>query len=182
MCTVTDSLMKCVLHKLPINTYGGTCWCWYFRMSTLESRHSCIHKIFVCNVARVSFSIIWIVNFISGKFLLKLRGSPFIRYTYWWKFWKVWCIFLKYSFEMCEKQWQQAMSLVCFENSIFKSSDSCEFWKIFHSKIATCTIFVTFSAKTVPFSTFGVSRNTILKHWSHCSSLVPCFIHARFTV
>ena len=47
----------------------------------------------------------------------------------------------------------------------------------------TCThiLYVTFSVKTVPFGTFGISRNTILKHWSHCSSLVPCFIHARFT-
>ena len=27
-----------------------------------------------------------------------------------------------------------------------------------------CAIYVTFSAKTVPFGTFGILRNTILKH------------------
>ena len=42
--------------------------------------------------------------------------------------------------------------------------------------------FVTVSAKAILKGTFGISRNTILKHWSHCSSLVPCFGHARFTV
>ena len=42
--------------------------------------------------------------------------------------------------------------------------------------------YVTFSAKTIPFGTFGISRNTILKYWSHCRSLVLCFSRARFTV
>ena len=36
-------------------------------------------------------------------------------------------------------------------------------------------IFVTFFAKTVLSGTLSISRNTILKHWSHCSSLVLCF-------
>ena len=43
-------------------------------MRTLESRHSCIHKIFVCNVARVSFSIIWIVNFYIRKVSAKAKA------------------------------------------------------------------------------------------------------------
>ena len=42
--------------------------------------------------------------------------------------------------------------------------------------------YVTCSAKTVPFGTFGILKNTILKHGSHCSSLALCFSHARFTV
>ena len=42
--------------------------------------------------------------------------------------------------------------------------------------------YVTISMKTVPNGTFDISRNTILKHWSHCSSLVLYFSHARFTV
>ena len=43
-------------------------------------------------------------------------------------------------------------------------------------------VYVAFSAKTVPFGTFGILRNTILKHLSHCSSLVLCFSHAKFIV
>ena len=30
-------------------------------------------------------------------------------------------------------------------------------------------IYVTVSAKTILNSTFGIMRNTILKHWNHCS-------------
>ena len=51
--------------------------------------------------------------------------------------------------------------------------------------VATCIAkrsFVTVSVKTVLNGTFGILRNTILKHWSHCSSLVLDFSHAGFTV
>lgn len=43
-------------------------------MRILESRHSCIHKIFVCNVARVSFLIICIVNFYIRKVSAKAKA------------------------------------------------------------------------------------------------------------
>ena len=44
--------------------------------------------------------------------------------------------------------------------------------------ILKCDWFV----KTVPKGTFCISRNTNLKYWSHCGSLVLQCSHARFTV
>ena len=48
--------------------------------------------------------------------------------------------------------------------------------------VATYISFVTVSVKTVLNGTFGILRNTILKHWRHCSSLGLDFSHTGFTV
>ena len=48
--------------------------------------------------------------------------------------------------------------------------------------LCCCITYVNISVITILNGTFGISRNIILKHWSHCSSLVLLFSHARCTV
>ena len=90
---------------------------------------------------------LWI--FTLGKFLLKQSLTIHTVYVL-MKVLKsvvhIWSIILKWL----RNSDNQLCPWFVFESIVFKSFNSCEFWKIFHLKIATSTIFALSTLLTIP--------------------------------